>query len=139
MKRTIGRLTSVFMAGLLLAGGARAQQVEQIIKVKVPFEFNVEGKTFPAGQYSLIRSRPFLRVRNAQGRVVATVLTRTLQSTRVGSSPRLEFETRGDQRVLTRVWQEGESGDELNMSKRVTRVAKHRNADVEAAEAGSHP
>lgn len=140
MKHTIGRtLTLALVAGLLLVGGARAQQVEQIIKVNVPFEFNIGTKAFPAGLYSLIQTRPFLRVQDAHGRVVATVLTRAFQATRSGSSPRLEFETYGDQRVLARVWQQGESGYELGVSKPATAIAKRRNVDIEAAEAGSHP
>jgi hypothetical protein len=139
MKRTIVRtLTLFFLASLPLASRARAQQVEETIKVNVPFEFNIGRKAFPAGQYSLIQARPFLRVQDAQGRVVTTVLTRALQATRSGSSTRIEFETYGDQRVLTRVWQ-GESGYELSVSRRATAIAKQRNREVEAAEAGSHP
>ena len=140
MKRTIVRtLTLFFLASLPLASGARAQQVEETIKVNVPFEFNIGRKAFPAGQYLLIQARPFLRVQDAQGRVVTTVLTRALQATRSGSSTRIEFETYGDQRVLTRVWQQGESGYELSVSRRATAIAKQRNREVEAAEAGSHP
>ena len=50
MKRLIARtLTSLLLVVLWLGGAAYAQLTHAVIKVNIPFEFNVGNKTFPAG------------------------------------------------------------------------------------------
>jgi len=54
MKQLIARtLTSLLLAVGFLAGIANGQATSWVVKVNIPFEFNVGNKTFPAGSYSL--------------------------------------------------------------------------------------
>ncbi|MBZ5600276.1 MAG: hypothetical protein LAN83_18375 [Acidobacteriia bacterium] len=130
MKHLIARtLTSLSLAVLLLAGVAHAQYA-QVIKAKVPFEFTVGQRTFPAGQYSLVRSAPYLLVlRDAQARVLAMVVTRSTESATTPASAKLEFYNDGDRHILVRVWQQGNPiGQELYRRKAATVVARRRTA-----------
>src|SRR5215813_10683947 len=62
-------LSAMFLGVLLFAGIAHAQYTPQVIKVNVPFSFEVNGRSFPAGSYSLVRSEPnLLRLRDSNGR-----------------------------------------------------------------------
>src|SRR5690349_2566873 len=53
------KLFSVVVAGcllsLLLIGSAGAQEPGTRIRVSIPFDFTVKGKTLPAGEYDITR------------------------------------------------------------------------------------
>jgi hypothetical protein len=140
MKYTLARiLTSLSLTVLLFAGAARAQHAEKVIKVEVPFEFNVGDVTFPAGKYSLVQGGPFLTVRDSRGYILTTVLTRTVQAATPFTSTKLRFSTDGNRHVLTQVWSRDEIfGQQLDGRLPATAVAKHRAAPAQPA-GGSQP
>lgn len=141
MKHLIARtLTSLYLAVLLLAGVAHAQYT-QVIKVKVPFEFTVGKQTFPAGQYSLVRTASYLLVlRDSQARVLATVVTRSAEAAAAPASAKLEFYTDGDRHVLAQVWQQDNSiGQELYRPKAGPVVAQRRRVHTEALATDTQP
>ena len=45
----------VFAGAMLLAAGASAQAADVLVKANVPFAFEVNGQTMPAGKYSIQR------------------------------------------------------------------------------------
>jgi hypothetical protein len=142
MKHRIGlTLTSLALAVLLLAGSAHAQFTAHIIKVKVPFEFNVGNQAFPAGEYSLVSTAPYLLLlRDSQAHVLATLVTRSVHAPAVPASAKLEFDVEGGYHRLIRVWQENNAiGQELDRPKPATAVAKRRPANAHAAVAVSQP
>ena len=126
---------------LLFAGISGAQQAAQIIKFKVPFEFNVGRQAFPAGKYSIaIDAAHFLALRDSQGRVLTKVLTNRVDATGQAGSTRLEFLSNGDQHVLTAVWRQDQSrGYELPQSRQRTLLARSQAARTRPVLAGTQP
>src|ERR1700751_5413460 len=84
--------TPLLLTVLLLAGMGHAQFTDQVIKVNIPFDFEVGNMTFPAGMYSLVRTQPhILRLRNPESRVLATLVTGPVETATAPSSPKLDF------------------------------------------------
>ena len=129
-------VTAVFLGVLLLAGIAYAQYTPQIMKVRVPFSFEVNGLEFPAGSYSLVRTEPnILRLRDSRGRSLANILAGSVVATAVPISAKLEFKTEGGRHVLARIWQEDNPyGYELYSGKPAQLLAKKRNAQQATVE-----
>jgi hypothetical protein len=105
MKRLIARtLTSLLLAVLWLGGAAYAQFTPKVIKVNIPFEFNVGNKTFPAGSYSLVQPlQHFLVLRDARGQTIASAFTEGIESATPTAAPKLKFDSVAGQYTLTEV------------------------------------
>lgn len=133
--------TSLFIAVLWLAGTARAQSETWIIKVHVPFEFVAGDKTFPAGDYSLVRPlQNFLELRDSRGHVIASMFTHGVESSTLSPNAKLKFYSSGGERVLAEVWQGQESiGHQLVRPKPGVALARQRIVDTPAATGGSRP
>ena len=50
------KLTRVFLAAMLLLGTAMVATAQVDVRVDVPFDFNLNGKTLPAGTYTVARA-----------------------------------------------------------------------------------
>ena len=97
----------------MVALSAPAQAAE--IRARVPFGFSVQGKTLPAGTYTInINGAGLLSVRSFNGGAV--VLTRPLESAGEGGA-RLIFHKYGESYVLREAWMNGSSGRELPESR----------------------
>jgi hypothetical protein len=118
-------LTPLFLAVLLLGGIASAQYVPHIVQVKVPFEFTVNEKVFPAGEYSIVRTAPGrLDLRDARGYQLVSLITHFAQSLEQSASTKLQFSTEGGGHALTQVWIKGDRiGNELAAPKKATVLA----------------
>ena len=129
-------LSVMFLGVLLFAGVAYAQYTPQVIKVNVPFSFEVNGQSFPAGSYSLLRDEPNrIRLRDANGHSLATILTGTAVANTAPTSAKLEFRNEGGRRVLARIWQENNPyGYELYPGNRTELLAKQRSAQQATVE-----
>jgi hypothetical protein len=137
MKERIARsIASLLLSVLSLGLFAQSQSTERTIKANIPFEFSVGNRSFPAGLYSLVRTEPFLlELRDPDGRVLANVLTQSVQSQTVPTRPRLLFDDAGGGHALTQVWQENESiGQQLMPSKSVTRAVQRGSRHVQTAQ-----
>jgi hypothetical protein len=142
MKHLVARLfTPLLLAVLLLAGRAHAQYADQVIKVNIPFGFDIANKTFPAGLYSLVRTEPhILRLRNSDGHVIATLVTGPVEAAAAPSSAKLDFYVDGGRHILTRVWQRDEAvGQELYPGRPAKLLAKRGTVSVPATAAGTQP
>lgn len=141
-KFMVQALASLSLAVALLGGSARAQYEMRMFKVMLPFTFDVDGKTFPAGEYIIVRIAPDrLQLRDSQGLTVALILTHSVQAASAPSTPKLEFTTVNGDYALTQVWLENQRiGYELASPKRATVIAKnHPQASKPVAGSGNQP
>jgi hypothetical protein len=130
MKQLIS-LTSLLLVVVWLAGTAFAQSAPLVIKVNIPFEFNVGDQSFPAGEYSLVQPTTHLLVlRDSRRQTIATTFTSGIESLTPPATSKLRFYSVGGQHVLVEVWQEqNASGLRLYGSNPDTAVAKRRTHD----------
>ena len=141
MQNLITRLLTLLTLAVLLLGTlARAQFVEQIIRVKVPFEFTANQKVFPAGEYWFVLAAPdWLEVRDARGQVLASLVTHPVQSLESSTSTKLEFSTKGGDHRLTRLWTAGDSiGNELPASRGTTAGGRRSKPKAGATSGGGN-
>jgi hypothetical protein len=102
-------LSLIGMLSMLLSGGsAYAQAVH--IRVTIPFEFNVNNKALPAGQYEVLSAGPsnasFLEIRRADGAVQAYVNPeREVSNSSHGT--KLVFQQYGSTYFLSQLWTSG--------------------------------
>ncbi|MGA8866945.1 MAG: hypothetical protein WB510_08250 [Candidatus Sulfotelmatobacter sp.] len=106
MKNPIARsMTVVSLAVLLLAGQSYGQYVQRIIKVNAPFEFTVNNRSFPAGEYSIVCLAPNrLDLRDARNWAIASLITHSAESRQPRAATKLEFSTADGSYALTRIW-----------------------------------
>jgi hypothetical protein len=108
-------LGALAMVGLT-AGTAAAADV---LQAKIPFAFVVNGKSFPAGQYTIERagmgSEPVFLIRNDSGKGrAAFVAARPVDRHSPPSEmPALQFTRRDNQYTLSAVWESADQGDAL--------------------------
>ena len=117
---------SVLVLFVLLASGiGRAQSEAGIIKVSIPFDFNIGSHRFSAGEYSmkpLMQNMTSLRTRD--GRVVTTITSNSVESRSVPSSVKLIFNRYSERYFLSQIWEAGnEIGRELPRSSAEAEVA----------------
>jgi hypothetical protein len=139
MKSITGKITSLMAVVLLWAGAAYAQYDSHVIlKVDVPFEFNVGKKVLPAGSYKVIRTAPYtLALRDNDNRFIVSIVTSPVVARDARYTPVLRFEFDGERHVLSQVWPgSGASGYELSVHKRVTYLAEQKPVEVQASQAG---
>ena len=105
MKTVYVRLLVSLLALTALAGGSRAQALDQII-MTVDHDFVVLGKTLPAGTYKVFRASGndtrglvFSSVENHAGAIVLSTDTQANPS----GETKAKFEVVGDQYVLTQI------------------------------------
>jgi hypothetical protein len=95
---------------LLVAATVGAQIWETKATVKVPFDFVVNGKVLPAGEYVLVRHGFVWLIQNVETRVSAIVGTRNIILNPPDStSPetKLVFVADAGQHVLHQIWLDG--------------------------------
>jgi hypothetical protein len=130
--KPIGRtITKLSLAVMFFAGLAQAQFNAWVVNVNVPFEFTVGKKTFPAGNYSVVRTAPYrLALRDSRAGVVAMVMTMPVQAATPRAKPTLVFRTEGGEHVLVRVWfANSPYGNELAPTKPRLAMAKVQTGD----------
>jgi hypothetical protein len=132
-------LAAVFAVALLSVGASA--QTTHVIKAHVPFEFNVGTKVYPAGDYTVVESlQNLLTLRNDQGRNVAVILTHSVESASVVSTPELRFRLDQGQYALRQVWLgESSSGDELSRSKSMVVETKQVDGGRDSVVIASRP
>jgi hypothetical protein len=141
-KRVMSLLLSVSVWLPLLAIVAQAQYAVKIIKVEVPFDFNVRGRQFPAGAYIVRREGAFLSLRNDDGRLLSVLVAHPTVSRTAPSRSKLVFFDYKGMHLLTQILWEGDTtGAELAGKGREVEVARRiAPAKVESAEvSGSRP
>jgi hypothetical protein len=108
---------SVMLAGafLLFAGATANAAASNLMEVKVPFSFVVNGQSFPAGQYMVERDdmgSPVLLIRGEK-RNHAAAFVSTLPAVGqdpAGTVPALTFTRYENQYRLSGIWESGSEG-----------------------------
>ena len=104
----------------LCAGLAGSQAyAQEAIMAKIPFDFEVNGQPFHAGQYkvqmdAVVGTADVVSVSGQDGRTFAFVLTTPANGHDPrGNEPTLVFTRRENTYELSQVWQSGMNGREL--------------------------
>lgn len=107
--------TILGMLLVLAVSMAHAQIGGDVLKVKIPFNFSVSKQTFPAGEYTLKPLLPHtMLLRNQAGRVLTSIATNSVESSKVPNSVKLVFNGYAGQYFLAQIWKAGDSvGQEL--------------------------
>jgi hypothetical protein len=138
MKDLVGQiLTSLLLGVLSLGPAARAQSIERVIKANIPFEFSVDGKTFPAGKYRLVSVSPeVLQLRDAEGRFLTGVLTNSVETLDAPGNPKLRFYGEDGRYVLTEVWPaDGSIGQQLHLPKTLATAGRRKSGHTQSVAA----
>ena len=107
---------SLLLALLVAACVPGVAQTQQL-RLNIPFDFMVKGKTLPAGHYILRRGTIDDDVWTIEsGHGSAIFLTNPVESSNVAHGLSLVFLRAGDQYALLQIWDEGHAGRELLLS-----------------------
>jgi hypothetical protein len=110
---------------------AKAQSLEQRLKVNVPFDFNVGDRQFSAGEYFIQRAGPdsgdtIIRVSSFDGRSSTVRITFPIAAQDLTNKGKLIFHRYGSQYFLTEVWPAGAiTGRGLPQSKSEQTIVKN--------------
>ena len=123
MKKFVSLVAAGCLLSLLVVGSARAQEPGTSIRVQIPFDFTVRGRTLPAGEYEVrrINDEPIgLLLSNMHDKHDNVVFETEPKIER--STPRrdeLIFTRYGDSYFLSEIETAGEqTGEELSPSHR---------------------
>jgi len=112
---------------LLLTFAATFAHAQSRITVKVPFNFVISDKTFPAGQYSVSASRDRLTVQDATGKPVFIGMTNAVSGRRVGNTGQVVFHCYDDRCFLSEFWMPTrDNGSQLLPSRYEAELARHQ-------------
>jgi hypothetical protein len=140
MKNRVGIVVaSLLLSVLTLGSTGLAQRTERVVKANIPFDFVLGKESFPAGRYSVvITPSKLLELRDSEGRVLANVLTQSVQGPADPARPRLRFDSEGGQHMLTQVWQQGEeTGQQIVRPKSPSLAVRKRSGRVQTAAVGT--
>ena len=104
---------SVPLAAALIVLSAGAASAQDQLTVKVPFAFEVRGKTLPAGQYSVEQQGAVLIIRGEHGTRgnVAVIATPAGGQDPSGDTPVLTFVRHENDYRLAGVWESKDRGE----------------------------
>jgi hypothetical protein len=131
MKNQSFRIFLIFGALSLLVAITVHAQSSNRQTANITFSFNVEGKSFPAGLYSVTRlnsqsDKAVLMIKSADGKVSKVVITQPVQAGGPQESAKLVFSRYGDQYFLSQVWTPADNtGLELPKSRAEKTLARN--------------
>lgn len=133
MKRRNTLFLTAIASFVLCSALAWGQAAPHFIKVSVPFEFSINGKLFPAGDYVLACTPGQIQLRDRDTHALATLITHSVEAQSNPSKPKLVFIQVDGTPALARVWlQDSRSGYELARPKRSTMIARQRGDSINA-------
>jgi|SRR5215469_5588678 len=125
MKRQAISLISL-LSLLLVAGSAIAQSAP--VRSNIPFDFTVEGKTVPAGTYTIGhvgRGPELLLLESQDGKMHMIVGSNGAENLAGADKTKLVFNRYKDQYFLSEIWVQGAySGRHIPQTKREKELAK---------------
>ena len=118
MRKVLAVMAMGCLLTLLVVAGAHAQEPGTSIRVSIPFDFTVEKKTLPAGEYEIrrINDEPTaLLIQNVNHRRDEVIFqTEPLDARRIPNHSLLIFHRYGDTSFLSEILTAGEQrGEEL--------------------------
>jgi hypothetical protein len=126
MKKQTLIVASLYLAIGLAVAPASAQAGG--VEAKVPFNFVILGKTFPAGEYTMIPRSHQVNIEDGQGKIVAMALANNVSGRPVGKNGEIIFHCYRDRCFLSEVWSPTqENGRGLPTSRAEANLAKEEN------------
>jgi hypothetical protein len=111
----------------LITFAATLAQAQSRITVRVPFNFLISDRTFPAGKYSVSSSRDRLTVQDSAGKPIFVGIANQISGRRVGQTGEVVFHCYDDRCFLSEFWTPTrENGNQLLPSRYEGELAKHR-------------
>jgi hypothetical protein len=108
---------SLVLAALFMGVAGGRAYAQDVIDVKVPFDFQVKGQTFHAGTYEVAMNTAgegVMSLRGDHGKAFAFVLTIPASGhDPAGERPALVFSHRENRYVLSQIWENGMRGQEV--------------------------
>ena len=126
MKKKLYSMFAMFGLFLILAASSAQAQSSDVIKFNVPFDFQVSGKTLPAGEYAVKRlSEKVILIHGVDNKVgVVAQAPGRIQARTSYAKESLVFHQYGNQYFLSQVWlRRDDDGRELNRSGEERRAA----------------
>jgi hypothetical protein len=121
-KQTLIAASLCLVVGLAMVS-ANAQAT--FVQGKVPFNFTVLEKTFPAGDYMMSAGPHQLKIKDAHGNIVALALANDVSGRSSGKNYQITFRCYGDRCFLAEVWfSPQESGRQLPTSRAEAKLAR---------------
>jgi hypothetical protein len=118
----------LIVAGLCLAVGLTVVPLNAQtggVQAKVPFNFEVLGKTFPSGAYTMIATLDQVGIEDATGTLVARVVSNQISGRSVGPNGQIIFHCYRDRCFLAELWSPTqENGRQLLTSRPEANLAK---------------
>jgi len=123
MKKQTSIAFTMLSLVVALAVTSVSAQSSHYFRVSIPFEFAINGKTLPPGEYIVRRvssDKPqWLSISSVNGRTGQSVVTHNVRAGTLQSESKLVFRRYGDQYFLSQLWEAGDSeGRELRKSRR---------------------
>jgi hypothetical protein len=92
---------------------------------KIPFDFAVSGKTFPAGEYTMVAASHQVRIEDAKGRLIPMVLANNISGRSAAANGQIIFPCYRDRCFLSELWSPTqENGRQLLTSRTEAELAK---------------
>ena len=109
MKKQILRAATSLSLFALFCACAHAQSVNPTLRAHVPFEFRIDGKTLPAGDYTVTfvnreTNLQTLLVKSADGHSACFMRAAAVEGRAVSEDGRLVFNRYGGEYFLSQVW-----------------------------------
>ena len=124
MKKQTFQLLALCLLTMFAVSLAHAQSR---ITVKVPFNFLISDRTFPAGQYSVSASRNQLTVQDSTGKSVFIGIANPVSGRHVGETGQVVFHCYDNRCFLSEFWTPTrDNGNQLLPSRYEAELAKHR-------------
>ena len=116
---------AVLAATMLLTASAFAQGAVDQYRASIPFDFQVSGKTLPAGDYNIRVTDHFIQIQNLDTNQGVGVVTSRTDRSRSAEKDMLEFNVYGKQYFASKLWFQGsQTGREVLVSKAEQEIAK---------------
>jgi hypothetical protein len=127
MTEIMKRRTLQFAALCLMLTFSTLAHAQSRITVKVPFNFLIADKTFPAGQYSMSSSGDHLTLKDSTGTPIFFGIVNQVSGRRVGETGQIVFHCYDNRCFLSEFWTPTrENGNQLLPSRYEQELAKHR-------------
>ena len=131
-------LLGSFLAGMALwAGSAHAQAGG--VRVRVPFQFSVNGNTFAPGEYTMVSGSNQVRVVPANGKTEAMALANDVSGHLAGATGRVVFRCYGNRCFLAEVWSPTEINGRQLLPSRVEEESRRERQGAYFAVLGMKP
>jgi hypothetical protein len=138
MKKLVSSLLLGVSVWLLFPVLATEAQSFKVMKVQVPFDFQIRDRQYPAGTYTVSRQGAFLTLRNHSGKTLNVLTANALVRPTASPDSKLVFFEYNGAHLLTQVLWEGDTYGsefvrpemEVNVARRIVPAAKVASAQV---------